>query len=208
MGETSATKVRSDAEWDERGDAMNLDIQVEAGAADGRGAAPPPRGARRAPRLPHGGAGIRWLKHADNPAFFIEETIDHYTGHTADLEAILDAAEGRERDDAVTIPDPKSASTLEQQVAELAADLPDVTTAPGGAGRVWSRGEVEFAVVGPFGVEIRLDRQVAAAATRTPDTASSPRDPTGSASTPESSTLTRLGSTPGLAEFAHRRAGE
>ena len=39
------------------------------------------------------------------------------------------------------------------------------------------RGEVEFAVVGPFGVEIRLDRQVAAAATRTPDTAPSPRDP-------------------------------
>ena len=29
VGETSATKVRSDAEWDERGDAMNLDIQVE-----------------------------------------------------------------------------------------------------------------------------------------------------------------------------------
>ena len=32
VGETSATKVRSDAEWDERGDAMNLDIQVEAWA--------------------------------------------------------------------------------------------------------------------------------------------------------------------------------
>ena len=29
VGETSATKVRSDAEWEERGDAMNLDIQVE-----------------------------------------------------------------------------------------------------------------------------------------------------------------------------------
>ncbi len=33
----------------------------------------------------------RWLKHADNLRFFIDETIDHYTEHTADLEAILDA---------------------------------------------------------------------------------------------------------------------
>ena len=29
VGETSATKERSDAEWDERGDDINLDIQVE-----------------------------------------------------------------------------------------------------------------------------------------------------------------------------------
>jgi len=33
----------------------------------------------------------RWIKHADNLSFFLEETINHYAGHAADLEAILDA---------------------------------------------------------------------------------------------------------------------
>lgn len=96
VGETSATKVRSDAEWDERGDAMNLDIQVEWRAL------PMDEVRRRLREVPGELRGYltvvpesRWLKHADNLAFFIEETIDHYTGHTADLEAILDAAEAR-----------------------------------------------------------------------------------------------------------------
>jgi hypothetical protein len=35
----------------------------------------------------------RWLKHADNLRYFIDETIDHYAEHAADLEAILEAAE-------------------------------------------------------------------------------------------------------------------
>jgi hypothetical protein len=34
----------------------------------------------------------RWLKHADHLRFFVDETIDHYADHAADLEAILDAA--------------------------------------------------------------------------------------------------------------------
>ena len=59
----------------------------------------------------------------------------------------------------------------------MLADAPGVTSSPGGAGRSWSSGENEIAVVGPFGVEIRLDSQVAAAAARTPDTAPSPRGP-------------------------------
>ena len=34
----------------------------------------------------------RWLKHADHQRFFLDETIDHYEDHLADLAAILAAA--------------------------------------------------------------------------------------------------------------------
>jgi hypothetical protein len=93
VGETSATKARSDAEWDERGDAMNLDIQVEWRAL------PMDEVRRRLREVPGEVRGYltvvpeaRWIKHADNLAFFVEETIDHYADHAADLEAILEAA--------------------------------------------------------------------------------------------------------------------
>jgi hypothetical protein len=92
VGETSKTKERSDAEWDERGDAINLDIQVEWRAL------PIEEVRRRFREVPGELRGYltvvpeaRWLKHADNLRFFIDETIDHYTEHSADLEAILDA---------------------------------------------------------------------------------------------------------------------
>jgi hypothetical protein len=93
VGEKSATKERSDAEWDARGDDMNLDIQVEwrALAMD--------EVRRRLREIPGELRGYltvvpeaRWIKHPDHLTFFLEETIDHYAGHTADLEAILDAA--------------------------------------------------------------------------------------------------------------------
>ena len=108
----------------------------------------------------------------------------------------------------MTIPDPNAGSTLERLIAELLEELPDVTTAPGGAGRAWSRDKDEIAVVGPFGVEIRLDRQVAAAAIRTPDTAPSPRGPDWIRFNPrelDPHALDRLGA---WLELAHRRAGE
>ena len=92
VGETSKTKERSDAEWDERGDAINLDIQVEWRTL------PIDEVRRRLREVPGELRGYltvvpeaRWLKHADNLRFFIDETIDHYTDHTADLEAILEA---------------------------------------------------------------------------------------------------------------------
>ncbi len=106
------------------------------------------------------------------------------------------------------IPDPSATSTLERQVAALAARLPGVTTAPGGAGRAWSRGSVEFAVVGPFGVEIRLDPQVASAAVRTPDTASSPRGPEWVRFNPHELDAHALDRLHAWLELAHRRAGE
>jgi hypothetical protein len=92
VGETSATKERSDKEWDERGDAINLDIQVEWRAL------PIEEVRRRLREVPGELRGYltvvpeaRWIKHADNLRFFIDETIDHYAEHQADLEAILDA---------------------------------------------------------------------------------------------------------------------
>jgi hypothetical protein len=92
VGETSATKERSDKEWDERGDAINLDIQVEWRAL------PIEEVRRRLREVPGELRGYltvvpeaRWIKHADNLRFFIDETIDHYNEHVADLEAILDA---------------------------------------------------------------------------------------------------------------------
>lgn len=93
VNEESPTKVRSDKEWDERGDAINLDIQVEWRAL------PIDEVRRRLREVPGDLRGYltvvpesRWLKHADNLRFFMEETIDHYNEHTADLEAILEAA--------------------------------------------------------------------------------------------------------------------
>ena len=74
--------------------------------------------------------------------------------------------------------------SLASLVADIAADLPGATASadPGapGAGRAvrtttWSRNGVAFAVLGVSGIEIRLDAAIAAAATRTPDTAPSPR---------------------------------
>jgi hypothetical protein len=93
VSETSATKERSDAEWEERGDAVNTDIQVEWRAL------PMAEVRRRLAEVPGELRGYltvvpetRWLKHADHLRFFVDETIDHYADHTGDLEAILDAA--------------------------------------------------------------------------------------------------------------------
>jgi hypothetical protein len=93
IGETSATKARSDAEWEARGDAINADIQTEWRAL------PMDEVRRRLREVPGELRGYltvvpeaRWLKHADHLRFFVDETIDHYADHTADLEAILEAA--------------------------------------------------------------------------------------------------------------------
>jgi hypothetical protein len=93
IGEASATKERLDREWDERGDAINLDIQVEWRAL-------PLDEVRRRFRETAGELRgyltvvpeSRWLKHADHLRYFVDETIDHYAEHAADLEAVLEAA--------------------------------------------------------------------------------------------------------------------
>ena len=93
IGEKSATKERSDRDWDERGDAINAEIQAEWRAF------PMAEVRRRLREVPGDLRGYltvvpetRWLKHADHLRFFVDETIDHYADHTADLEAILEAA--------------------------------------------------------------------------------------------------------------------
>ena len=92
VGEKSPTKERSDREWDERGDAINLDIQVEWRALP---LAEVRRRLREVPGELRGYLTVvpetRWLKHPDHLRFFVDETIDHYADHAADLEAILRA---------------------------------------------------------------------------------------------------------------------
>ncbi|MBI2782365.1 MAG: hypothetical protein HYX55_11305 [Chloroflexi bacterium] len=78
----------------------------------------------------------------------------------------------------------RSTPSLGALVKELAAQLPEVVGSagpgapgaarPAGATTLSFRGK-PFAVLSPTGIELRLDPPIAAAATRTPDTAPSPR---------------------------------
>jgi hypothetical protein len=92
VDEGSPTKERLDREWDARGDGMNLDIQIEWRAL------PIDEVRRRFRTTPGELRGYltvvpesRWLKNADYLRYFLDETIDHYADHAADLEAILAA---------------------------------------------------------------------------------------------------------------------
>jgi hypothetical protein len=94
VGETSATYIRGEAEWDARGgDAIN-DEAVAAWRA-----LPIDELHRRARTVPGELRGhltvvpeARWLKNGDLQAFFAGETIDHYADHAPDLAVILAAA--------------------------------------------------------------------------------------------------------------------
>jgi Mycothiol maleylpyruvate isomerase N-terminal domain. len=94
VNDTSQTKVRMDHEWDEiGGDVINQKI------TDDWRALPMAELRRRFHEVPGELRGYltvvpetRWVKHADNLRFFIDETIDHYADHLADLQAILDRA--------------------------------------------------------------------------------------------------------------------
>ena len=94
VGETSATKTRSDEEWEARGGEV-INAELDAAWA----AVPLEEVRRRFEMIPGELRGYltvvpesRWLKHADNQAFFFEETTRHYEAHAEDLRAILDAA--------------------------------------------------------------------------------------------------------------------
>jgi hypothetical protein len=93
VGQVSPTKDRLDAEWDRRGDEMNADIEAEWRAL------PLEEVRRRLATVPGELRGYltvvpetRWLKNDDYLRYFLDETIDHYADHAADLEAILAAA--------------------------------------------------------------------------------------------------------------------
>lgn len=66
-------------------------------------------------------------------------------------------------------------SALPATIAEIVIDLPESRSQSTDGVVVWTRGDVRFAALGPTGIEIRLDRAISAAATRTPDTAPSSR---------------------------------
>jgi hypothetical protein len=67
---------------------------------------------------------------------------------------------------------------IKAQLDAAAAELDGVEMASGGDGATtWSADGVAFAYLTKGGVELRLDPPIADAATRTPDTASSPRGP-------------------------------
>jgi hypothetical protein len=94
VNETSPTKARSDADWEQQGgEAVNaaLDAAWSDLSLD--------EVRRRFATVPGELRGYltvvpesRWLKHADHQRFFSEETTEHYEEHMADLRAIFAAA--------------------------------------------------------------------------------------------------------------------
>jgi hypothetical protein len=67
--------------------------------------------------------------------------------------------------------------SLPALVAEIVIDLPESRALSAEGTTVWSRADHPFAALGPDTIEIRLDRDIAAAAARTPDAAPSSRGP-------------------------------
>lgn len=95
VGETSAALARMDAQWDADGDAMNDEIMrrwrdLPAGEVRRRLQTVPGELRGYLTVVPES----RWLKHPTHLQTFVDETIDHYADHAADLEAILAAAAG------------------------------------------------------------------------------------------------------------------
>ena len=98
--------------------------------------------------------------------------------------------------------------SLPAQVAEVIIDLPDSRSQSVDGVVTWSRGGTAFAVLGPNGIELRLDRAVAAAATRTPDTAPSPRGKEWIRFNPHELDGHALDRLRAWLELAYKRAGE
>ncbi len=93
VAETSPTKVKADADWDARADAINEEFLVAWRAL------PMDEVRTRFRTVPGELRGYltvvpetRWIKSAEYERFFLDETIDHYADHQADLAAVLAAA--------------------------------------------------------------------------------------------------------------------
>ncbi len=67
--------------------------------------------------------------------------------------------------------------SLPAHVAEIVIDLPESRALTADGTTTWSRENQPFAALGSEGIDIRLDRDIAAAAARTPDTGPSSRGP-------------------------------
>ena len=93
VGESSPTMERMDAEWDEKGDAVNDAFIAEWATL------PLDEVRRRFAEAPGDLRGYltvvpesRWIKNAAHQASFVEETLEHYEAHLPELRAILAAA--------------------------------------------------------------------------------------------------------------------
>jgi hypothetical protein len=94
VGEKSATKARSDADWDARGGEI-----INAELLERFAAVPLDELRARFRSVPGELRGTltvipesRWLKHPDHLRWILDETLDHYADHQSDLEAIVGQA--------------------------------------------------------------------------------------------------------------------
>jgi hypothetical protein len=93
VNETSRTRAQADADWAARGDVINDEINAEWRKLE-------PEEVRRRLRTAAGELRghltvvpeTRWLKNSDMLKFFLDETVDHYEDHRADLRAVLASA--------------------------------------------------------------------------------------------------------------------
>jgi hypothetical protein len=99
-------------------------------------------------------------------------------------------------------------ASLPAHVAEVIVDLPDSRSQSMDGVITWSRGGMPFAALGANGIEVRLDRPIAAAATRTPDTAPSARGPEWIRFNPQELDGHAVDRLRAWLELAYRRAGE
>ena len=98
--------------------------------------------------------------------------------------------------------------SLPAHVAEVIVDLPESSSQSVDGVITWFRATVAYATLGTNGIEIRLDGPVAAAATRTPDTAPSSRGPEWIRFNPHELDRHALDRLRAWLELAYRRAGE
>jgi len=99
-------------------------------------------------------------------------------------------------------------ASLPAHVAEVIVELPESRSQSVDGLVTWSRDGRPFAALGENGIEIRLDRQVAAAAARTPDTAPSSRGAEWIRFDPQELEGHALDRIRAWLERGHRRAGE
>ena len=98
--------------------------------------------------------------------------------------------------------------SLPAHVAEVIVDLTESRSQSTDGVITWSRAGTAFAALGQNGLEIRLDRPIAAAATRTPDTAPSRRGPEWIRFNPQDLDAHALDRLRAWLELGYRRAGE
>jgi hypothetical protein len=98
-------------------------------------------------------------------------------------------------------------ASLAELVGEILPGLQEARGETAGGVTTWTCDERAFAVLGAFGIEVRLDAAIAAAATRTPDTAPSPRGPEWVRFNPREMDGHAVDRLRAWLELAYRRAG-